>query len=272
MNEKIMIIKHIENEGPGLIESIFIKKGWEMKTIELFRGETFPEGLDNTMAVISLGGPMCANNIEEFPFLQDEISFINRVLKEEMPFLGICLGAQLLAKTCGGRVFKASKPEVGWHSIEISEEGQKDILFQDISNNMGVFQWHQDTFTMPREGIHLARSSACKNQAFRVGNNAYGLQFHIEATEGMVNSWMTGNIEKKFNPGKIISDTSVKIEQFLSQYEKILKNFIRIIESYLRYKKILNQYIEINKESTKKKQILWWEMEEIHFDLTMNKA
>jgi len=270
MNEKIIAVKHVENEGPGLIESLFKKNGWELETIEPAKGEGLPENLDGVAAVIMLGGPMSANDSDTYPFLQDELAFIKKVLKEEMPFLGICLGAQLLAKACGARVFKAPQEEIGWHSIDATVEGQKDILFRDIAKNIMVFQWHEDTFNIPKECRHLAKSDVCRNQAFRVGSNAYGLQFHVEMTEDMVTSWMDG-FEKNIDKGKIINDTAMIMDLFQLQYEQIIMNFARLIESYIRYKKIVHQYIEDGCASMKNRQILWWETEEMHFNSILNK-
>jgi GMP synthase (glutamine-hydrolysing) len=271
MNEKIVVVKHVENEGPGLIENLFKRNGWEIETVELAKGEALPESLKNVAAVIMLGGPMSANDIVTYPFLQNELAFIEKVLKEETPFLGICLGAQLLAKACGGEVFKAPHEEIGWYPIDVTENGQKDILFRDVSKNIVVFQWHEDTFAIPHNGRHLAQSDLCINQAFKVGNNAYGLQFHIEVTPDMVKSWMEG-VREDVDAARIINDTAMIMDFFKPQYKKILMNFERLIESYLRYKKIICRYIENEDVSAKKKQIPWWEMEELHVGLTLTNA
>jgi len=254
----------------GLIESLIRRNGWQMETIEPARGQGLPENLDGIAAVIILGGPMSANDTDIYPFLQDELTFIEKVLAEEMPFLGICLGAQLLAKTCGARVFRAPQGEIGWHSIDITEEGQKDILFRDIAKNIMVFQWHEDTFGIPEKGRHLAKSDVCRNQAFKIGSNAYGIQFHIETTEDMVKSWMAG-LEENIDAEKIINDTAMIMDLFQLQHEQIMTNFARLIESYVRFKKIVHQYIDSGHALMKNRQIMWWETEEMHFGSILNK-
>lgn len=270
MNEKIIVIKHVENEGPGLIESLIRRKGWQMETIMPAQGDGLPENLAGIAAVIMLGGPMSVNDTDECPFLQDELTFIEKVLEEEMPFLGICLGSQMLAKACNAKVFKAPQKEIGWCRIDLTEEGQKDILFRDIAKNIMVFQWHEDTFNIPENGRHLAKSDVCGNQAFKIGRNAYGIQFHIETTEDMVKSWMTG-LEEDIDAEKIINDTAMIMDLFQLQYEQIMMNFARLIESYVRYKKIVRQYIESGHALMKNRQVMWWETEGMHLGSIMNK-
>jgi GMP synthase-like glutamine amidotransferase len=264
MEGKIVVIKHVEKEGPGLIESIFKGDGLELETIELSAGEELPESLENVAAVIMLGGPMNVYEEDAYPFLKDEDRFIRKVIVEEIPFLGICLGSQLLSKACAGRVDKSPVKEVGWYTVELTRDGQKDLLFQGLPKTFKAFQWHEDTFEIPEGGMLLAKARGCKNQAFKIGNNAYGLQFHIEVTEGMVGEWLKDE-EGKIDTGKILSDTKKMKESFEKLACDIFLNFKRVIESSLRIRKIIKLFVEDEKNSRKKKTLLWWNNKEHAF-------
>jgi GMP synthase (glutamine-hydrolysing) len=264
MEGNIIVIKHVENEGPGLIETFFQADGWDLKTVELARGERLPRTIEDAAAVVMLGGPMNVYEEKAYPFLKEEDSFIRRVLIEEIPFLGICLGGQLLSKACGGQVGKSPVKEVGWYTVELTKDGQKDLLFRGLPKSFKVFQWHEDTFEIPAGGLLLTQGKGCRNQAFKIGTNAYGLQFHVEVTEEMVKSWMreeTGRVDTK----KILSDTKNLKETFELQARELFINFKRIIESSLRVKKVMKLFVEDEKRSEKKKTLLWWNMKEHAF-------
>jgi len=189
VNGEIYIVKHVEDEGPGLLGEYFQTLGWGTTTIELYRGDALPENLDSVAAVVILGGPMNVYEEEKYPFLGSEDRFIKQVLREEVPFLGICLGAQLLAKACGAPVTKSPNREIGWFEVQLTEAGKRDGLFRGLPDTLAVFQWHEDTFAIPQGASLLATSALCRNQAFRKGKSAYGLQFHLEATPEMIRAW-----------------------------------------------------------------------------------
>ncbi len=261
MEGNIVVVKHVEKEGPGLIDNFFRADGWDLKTIELARGERLPETLEDTAAVIMLGGPMNVYEEEAYPFLKDEDNFIRRVLIEEIPFLGICLGGQLLSKACGSRVGKSPVKEVGWYAVELTNVGQKDLLFTGLSGSLKVFQWHEDTFDVPAGGFLLAQGKGCRNQAFKIGTNAYGLQFHVEVTTEMVESWMKDEAGRT-DVEKILNDTMKSKDVFEMQAHSLFANFKRIIESSLRVRRVMKLFVEHGKRSGKKKSLLWWNTEE----------
>ncbi|MEW6008181.1 MAG: type 1 glutamine amidotransferase [Candidatus Omnitrophota bacterium] len=185
----ILIIKHIEIEGPGSIEEFFRNTNWRLQTVNLAQGERLPNSFKDIEAIITLGGPMNVYEEDKYPFLKDENEFLKNAIKEQVPILGICLGAQLLAKAGGAKVRKAAKEEIGWYKINLTKDGLKDNLFSGLKEKIDVFQWHEDTFDIPKQGVLLANSETCKNQAFRLGSNAYGLQFHFEVTADMIEDW-----------------------------------------------------------------------------------
>ncbi len=230
----ILVLKHIEIEGLGIIADFFQNTTWQVETIELDRGDELPEIDSQIEAVIILGGPMNVYEEDKYLFLKTEDVFIKKAIKKQIPILGICLGAQLLAKACGGRVNRAENPEIGWHKINLTEQGRQDALFRNINHELDVLQWHNDTFQLPKGGKLLATSGLCKNQAFRFGENAYGLQFHIEVTPDMVESWIEEYLDSN-EPDKVIDsknlliDTYKKEQQFIRQANNVLFNFSQIV-------------------------------------------
>jgi GMP synthase (glutamine-hydrolysing) len=251
MKKHILIIKQVEQEGPGLIESIFAAHGWGFKVVELSHGEKLPSGFDETGALVVLGGPMNVYEEDKYPFLKEEESLIRKALIEEVPILGVCLGAQLLAKTCGARVKKAPKKEIGWYNVEKTGDGKKDVLFNDGPDLIQVFQWHEDTFDVPEGAVLIAEGKDCKNQAFRVGQNAYGLQFHIEVTEDIILSWFHSEGKEAVDE-KILEDTKTIIENYHLEAKQIILNFMYIAESSLRLRRVIELFADGRKAARKR--------------------
>ena len=138
-----------------------------------------------------MGGPMGAYQTDLFPYLKDEVSYIEKRLQAEKPYLGICLGGQLMAAAMGAEVYpgKAGK-EIGWHEIAVNEEGQKTSLKHLDAGKTGMMQWHGDTFDLPKEATLLASSDLYKNQAISYGSKALGFQFHPEVTNINIELWL----------------------------------------------------------------------------------
>ena len=184
----VLIIKHVDIEGPGLIESCLKQRAIPYRIICLETGEPLPVPGGFTHIVL-LGGPMNVYEDDRYPFLKKEDLFIKEAIQRGKHILGICLGAQLIAKALGARVTKSPVKETGWSKVSLTEEGSKDRLFVALPKAFPVFQWHEDTFETPNWGKLLATSTAVPNQAFRYGDNAYGLQFHLEVTKEMIREW-----------------------------------------------------------------------------------
>jgi GMP synthase-like glutamine amidotransferase len=257
MDKKILIIKHVEQEGPGMLGTFLEAAGWPIETLELGRGEALPESLGHVAAVIMLGGPMNVYEESAYSFLKDEDRLIKQVLKEEIPFLGICLGAQLLAKACGARVMKAAQKEIGWYSVDLTTEGLRDRLFRGVVSPLTVFQWHGDTFDVPEGGRLLCRSDVVPNQAFKVGSCAYGLQFHVEASQEMVEAWMR---EETSVDGEDILRQGLALRQTVEvQATAIFSNLKRLIESAARVKRVMKVFLD-NKGMCRNP--LYWDRQE----------
>src|SRR3990167_8145558 len=157
----VIIIKHIDIEGPGTIADFLDDNNIPYAVVDIFNGESLPESLSGIFAVIILGGPMNVYEEDKYHFLKQEDVFLKKVIEKDLPALGFCLGAQLLAKAKGAVVKKAPQKEIGWFKVSLTEKGSNDPLFQDFAREIDVFQWHGDTFEIPDGGSKLAESEIC---------------------------------------------------------------------------------------------------------------
>lgn len=196
-----LIIKHIDIEGPGTFGDFLKERGVPFKTVELGAGEHLPKDLKGIKAVVVLGGPMNVDEEDKYPFLRPENEFIRTVLKKRIPYLGICLGSQLLAKAAGAKVVKSPVKEIGWYKVILTADGKRDPLFKGFREDEPIYHWHGDMFQVPAQGRLLATATGCPNQAVRVGKNAYGLQFHVEVTDKSIKEWCDAYIENDL-PGR----------------------------------------------------------------------
>lgn len=196
------------------------------RTVRAFSGEMLPLPAASS-AVIVLGGSMGVHDDAQFPYLSAVKSYIRSVVECNIPFLGICLGGQLLADALGARVHTGRFGEKGVQPIRLLGHTPADPLFLGIPEMVPTFQWHHDSFELPEGAALLATSSACVNQAFRFGTNSYGLQFHPEVTWEIVASWSGSSTDGP--------DASAVMDEFLRAEEcyrtvsqSLLKNFLRV--------------------------------------------
>ena len=233
---KVIIIKHIDIEGPGTICESLDRYDIPYQVIDIFNGHPLPTSLSKISAVIVLGGPMNVYEEDKYPFLKQEDLFLKKVIREELPALGFCLGAQLIAKAKGAIVKKAPQKEIGWFKITLNEYSPCDLLFRGFMEEIDVFQWHGDTFEIPNGAVKLASSELCSNQAFRIGSNIYGLQFHVEVTDEMIYQWLDAyrdeidSLKGMVDPDQIISDTKAKSEDYKAQARQFCTNFFKLID------------------------------------------
>lgn len=231
--KKIYIIQHVENEGPGIIEEVLESHNIEKKIIKLYEGDNLPSDINENTGLIILGGPMNVYEEREFHFLKDENEFLKSAIIKNIPILGICLGAQLISKALGVRVYKAQEKEIGWYSIQSESETYKDPLCKNLPANLEVFQWHGDTFDLPYGSVRLYHSIICPNQAFRYGTNVYGLQFHLEVSESIIKNWLSHSQEPElldgtFNPNMILEFTREKIDLLEAHGRIFIERFINL--------------------------------------------
>ncbi len=237
----VLILKHIDIEGPGTLGDFLEKYHLPHQTLELYKDISFPDNPLDYSAVISLGGPMNVYEEERYPFLKWENGFLQKALKDDVPLLGICLGAQLIARAAGAKVSKNPVKEIGWFDVSLTDEGLRDPVFKGLSSKLHVFQWHGDTFEIPKEGKHLASSPLCMNQAFRVRwqghpRLAYGLQFHLEVDPGMITQWSEAykeelaTLNEPINPEKLLWEARTHHKHYHAQAITFYKNFFRLAQ------------------------------------------
>lgn len=188
---KLLIFQHVPHEGLGTFEKVFQQQGLELRTVQSWQEDLSRLHVDRSQCdgVVVMGGPMSANDAEKLPFIREELRLIEETLKAELPFLGVCLGSQLLAKTLGMRVYRGEKKEIGWYPLWMRPEAKGDPLVGDFPPRFEMFQWHGETFEMPLGAKLLASSEAFLHQGFRYEDRAYGFQFHAEMTPEMIARW-----------------------------------------------------------------------------------
>ncbi|HUG63042.1 MAG TPA: glutamine amidotransferase [Methylomirabilota bacterium] len=193
----ILVILHQETSSPGRVGDALVRRGYALDVRRPRYGDPLPASLAHHAGVLVFGGPMSANDPDDY--VKREIDWLAVPLAEEKPFLGICLGAQMLAKHLGGRVFEhhAGMAEIGYYAIEPTEPGRGVVERWPAH----VYQWHREGFDLPAGSTLLARGDVFENQAFRVGPAAYGIQFHPELTYAMMNRWTVRGAHRLTLPG-----------------------------------------------------------------------
>jgi GMP synthase-like glutamine amidotransferase len=190
-----------------------------------YSGDPLPE-LQDVSALIVLGGAMGANDDIRHPFLYGLKMFIKQAVKAGIPYLGICLGGQLLAAACGAQVVSNRWEELGSLPVMLLPDGQKDPLFAGINSQFMTFQWHHDSFDVPGDGVLLASSPACPHQAFRVGACAWATQFHPEVTEQIIRDWCAwGRLTDERSEEFVIAFRSQEHE-YKAASRQLLDNFL----------------------------------------------
>ncbi len=196
MNGSALIIQQVPHEGEGLIRPVLRGRGVRAEKVRAYRGEAVPPCIPPGVPLIVLGGPMGACEEDRYPFLTDELRLIESALRAGNPVLGICLGSQLMARAAGAGVYPGGTKEIGWYPLRLTPEGRRDRLFLGLPEEMEVFQWHGDTFDLPRGAALLATSELYPNQLVRLAPRAYAMQFHLEVTGEMIDEWLEVNAEE----------------------------------------------------------------------------
>ncbi len=188
---KILVFQHVPYEPLGTLDPLLKEAGFRIRYVNFGRDPHQRPSLDRYEALIVLGGPMNAHQIDTHPNLATEVDVIREAVEAGMSVLGICLGAQLLAKAIGGRVSRNDEREIGWHDVQLTEAGRSDPVISTFAHTQAVFQWHEDGISLPAGVENLATSPASPVQAFRYGEHAYGFQFHLEVDASLVERWLT---------------------------------------------------------------------------------
>ncbi len=234
MPNQLLIIKNITHEGLGLLEPLLHTYGITTDVVDLSQGETFPDPR-NYRAVVVLGGPQSANDAT--PSMQHQLQQIKQIVAEGIPYLGICLGMQLLVNAAGGRVLSCPQKEIGFfdadgapYNIELTNAGKNDQLFTGLDNTIRVFQLHGETVELTPSGTELLATGAhCRHQAIKVGTNAYGLQCHFELTRAMFAEWLTIDHDlKQMDSKQFFADFEAFSEAYSATGNQLLYNFLKL--------------------------------------------
>jgi GMP synthase (glutamine-hydrolysing) len=230
MRRKILSIQNIACETLGSLEEPLRSEGYELYEIQA-HSDQIPKCADEFSAIIILGGPMSV--YEGIEYLKKEQALIWDANQKQVPTLGICLGSQLIAGALGGTVHRGIKKEIGWHDIHITSAGLNGLFKGFGQKDLRVFQWHGDTYTLPSNTKILAYSDLYP-QAFQIGN-AYGLQFHLEVTMGMIRTWLEKYKEETtkegLNANSILPRKEDEIQELNTKCKKVWSNFSEIISS-----------------------------------------
>jgi len=236
---EIIVLQHIKIEDPGYIKDLMLSDGFNLTTIELDEGEQIPQDLSKFDGMFCMGGPMDTWMEEKYPWLVKEKKVLKQfVIDLKKPFLGFCLGCQLLGEVVGGKVVKSDPAEIGIMNVDFLKNKDNDILFSTFPNKIKALQWHSyevKNLEKNKDITLLASSPTTKYQIFKYQNHAYGIQFHIEIKNTTVNDWgcvpeYKSALEAQFGAGaleKFNKEAKVNMKQ--------MNNFSTIL--YLKFKK-----------------------------------
>ena len=237
---RILVFQHLAVEHPGVFRDLWTQAGHSWHAVELDQGEQIPE-LDGFDLLVVMGGPMDVWQTDVHPWLVPEQAAIRRwVVDLERPFLGICLGHQLLAAALGGTVSLMRQPEVGFAAVELTEDGKRDPLLAGFTSPVETFQWHgAEISSLPAGMTVLATNAACPVQAVRFGRHAYGFQYHVEITEATVAEWGSipeykASLERALGKERAVrleGEVTAKLDDFSRAASLVAANLDTIVEA-----------------------------------------
>jgi len=228
---RLHYIQHVPYEGPARIEDWALKAGHSVTATRLYANESLPS-IDALDALVVMGGPMGANDDGRYRWMKGEKLFIELAIQRQKKVLGVCLGAQLIAGALGAKVYPNSHKEIGWFPIELNPPNVRFTPLSVLPQRTTVFHWHGDTFDLPRGALHLARSRACENQAFAVGANVMGLQFHLEMGMAQIEALLR-HASADLSAGDYVMDPEEMLDLAPSQVPPIHAAIIRFLDAFV---------------------------------------
>lgn len=207
---EVIVLQHHPKEPLGTLADALAAAGLTPRCVQVYAGDPVPKTIGTAHGLIVLGGPQSVYEQDRFPYLADELRLIEDTLRQDKPILGLCLGSQLLATALGAPVGSNVAPEIGWYPIARSEAALPDPLWSGLPPLFTGFHWHGDIFQLPSGAVNLASSALTPCQAFRHGAHAWGLQFHLEVTEPILQDWSIAYAEDLHNAG--LTDAAILTE------------------------------------------------------------
>jgi GMP synthase (glutamine-hydrolysing) len=224
-----LAVIHGESVRSGVFGDVVRERGHTLEEWSLAWDAPLPRPLDAYSAVLVFGGAMHADQDDHHPWLREEDFFLQRLLDLHMPVLGICLGAQLLAKAAHAPVYPVEEPEVGWFAVELTDAGADDPVLGRLPRTFDAFQWHYYAHDVPAGAVELARNRVC-TQAFRLGDSAWGVQFHPEVTLHQVQSWIHEEKGLPVDPGLLLAETTERIDAWNALGRDLCAGFVDAAE------------------------------------------
>ncbi len=216
---RILCLQHVPFEGPAAIANWAAANGHSLTVLPLYEKAALSGQSDYDRLVV-MGGPMSVQDVGAHPWLRDEKRLIGAAIAGGKTVIGVCLGAQLIAEALGARVCRNHQKEIGWYPIALTDAGRRSDAFGFLPERLEVFHWHGDTFDLPPDSVHLARSEACENQAFLHRGRVLGLQFHLESTPGSVRD-IVANCGDEIEPAPYVQSAERMLAAGNAGYQRI---------------------------------------------------
>ncbi len=229
---RIHYLMHVPYEGLGNMETWFAGRAHALRRTRLYAEEPLPDPESFDWLVV-MGGPMGVYEEDRYPWLKDEKRFIEQAIERDVPVLGVCLGAQLIAEVLGAQVTKNPQREIGWFPVEMTQAGLQTPVFAGLPQTFTPLHWHGDTFSLPDGAVHVARSAACENQAFVYNDKVVGLQFHLEAQPSMTEDFCRADADQLV-PEEYVQAAEVITEE-PSRYSTIFPIMNKVLERLRPY-------------------------------------
>ncbi|MFJ2415704.1 glutamine amidotransferase-related protein [Streptomyces brevispora] len=225
----VVVVQHVACEAPYAVATALTGAWLRVEVCRVWEGDPIPESLSGVEALVVMGGPMSARGDSGFPTREAELALLRAALAADVPVLGICLGAQLLAVAAGGVVRRGPEPQIGWDDIGLSPGAGSDLLFADLPERLKVLHWHSDTMSLPAGAVPLASSARYPVQAFRVRGSAWGLQFHLEADSAAVDAFVTAFPEEAAGAPGLRDDTPESLAALVPYRDLVLGRFAALV-------------------------------------------